>query len=56
MKYTDELIQKLTPGLMYDPNLNRIILVGNDRWVKVGDYTGFVRMGREYRRGQDWRY
>ena len=44
---TIDQIQKLSPGLMYDPNREKILLVGKDSgFGKFG--TGFVRKGRKY--------
>ena len=49
MKHSKKLIQTLRVGLAYDPNEEKILLVGRDKTFKNGE--GFKRAGREYPRG-----
>jgi len=50
MKLAD--LQKLSNGMAYDSNLEKIKLIGNDRFVKLPNGSGLVKAGRNYRRGQ----
>ena len=50
MKLAD--LQKLSNGMAYDSNLEKIKLIGTDSFVKLPTGSGFVKAGRNYRRGQ----
>ncbi len=47
-----EILREVKSGLVYDPSREKILLVGRDGWTKAGMYTGFVKVGRKYPRGQ----
>lgn len=53
MKISQELVQALGNGFMYDPNREKILLVGSSKMIKTGMNNGFVKKGRKYPRGQE---